>query len=193
MPVNNIYALVLAAGKSSRFGATKQLEIYEGMSLAARAVRLAEQTCGSRSVLILGNDWQSVAVSCAPLQGFFLVNSEFAAGISTSIAAGMRSIYHVADAVLVILADQPLITAAHLQALVAEWEQNASSIVASCYANTLGPPAIFPRQYFAALAGLEGDKGARKLLETGGDEVRRIIFTDGAVDIDTPDDLRKLY
>lgn len=192
MSANHIYALVLAAGKSSRYGASKQLETYDGISLVARAVRLAEQTCGSQSVLVLGNDWRSVAASCSPLQGFFVVNPEFTAGISTSIAAGMRSICHVADAVLVMLADQPLITTEHLQALASDWERNPGSIIASHYSNTLGPPAIFPQKHFAALEKLEGDKGARQILQTAGDEVRKIDFADGAVDIDTPDDLRNL-
>ena len=113
-------------------------------------------------------------------------------GISTSICAGLRSIHDVADAVLVLLADQPLITVEHLKKLMAEWQENTDCIVASQYSDTLGPPALFPSKYFAALSGLEGDKGARRLLETAGEAVRKIEFADGAIDIDTPDDLVRI-
>ncbi|MDA0993807.1 MAG: nucleotidyltransferase family protein [Proteobacteria bacterium] len=189
MPENALYAIVLAAGRASRFGSTKQLAICSGQPLVASAVRQAEQVCGSRSVLVTGNDWRNVAAACEPLKGFFLMNPGFEGGMATSLSAGIRSVQDIANGVLIMLADQPLITVAHLWSLVGTWSGNHHAICASAFAETAGPPVIFPRRYFPELAKLEGDRGAKAVLDLYRDEVITIQFDDAAVDIDRPDDL----
>lgn len=185
--------MVLAAGKASRFGATKQLQDYRGMPLVTRAVRLAEEVCGADSVLVVGKDWPAVASAAAPLQGFFTINSDFGQGLATSISCGIKSICEKADAVLLLLADQPLITAAHLQDLIAARSNSADTIVATTYAGASGVPAIFPKRDFDALAKLQGDRGARSIIESSGDRVLLVEFEDASVDIDRPEDLPSAY
>jgi molybdenum cofactor cytidylyltransferase len=193
MSAESLFTVVLAAGKSSRFGSLKQLQEYAGNSLVGRAVRLAEETCGPRSILVAGKDWKEVAASCAPLRGFMVVNSEYEDGIASSISCGVRAVSSIADAVLLMLADQPLITQEHLQDLVGNWRDSPDSIVASAYAGTSGPPVIFPRRYFAQLMALEGDQGARSIIKSSPDRVRLISFEAAALDVDRPEDLPEDY
>lgn len=182
-------AIVLAAGTASRFGAAKQLVEYSGETLVKRAVRAAEAVCGARSVLVTGSDWQNVAEACGRIRGFMIVNDDYADGIGTSISAGIGSVAEVASAALLMLADQPLVTPAHLGRLIDAWRKSPQSIVASAYSGTVGPPVIFPRAWFADLMSLSGDCGAKSLLEQNRENVLSIRFEPAAVDIDRPRDL----
>lgn len=188
-----VFAIVLAAGASTRFGRTKQLEQFEGMSLAASAVRKAESVCGVRTVLVTGKDWKEVASACEPLAGFFVINTEYEQGLASSIACGVRAVPESADAILLMLADLPLVTTEHLENLVKTWSGSPQSIVASEFEDTLGPPVVFPRIDFDALLALRGDRGARPVIDANRDRVQAIACEEAAFDIDRPEDLAGIY
>jgi len=192
MEDNLLFAVVLAAGTASRYGSTKQLAKYAGQALVARAVRTAESHCGARTVLVVGNDHHAVTAACQPLQGFFVYNPNFAEGIASSIRSGVRCIASQADGILLLLADQPLIDQNHLGSLETAWRAAPDFIVASAYAGTVGPPAIFPKRDFESLASLEGDRGAKTLLESSGGRLKTLSFERGSVDVDEPEDLTRL-
>ena len=187
-----LFAIVLAAGSSSRFGSPKQLATYRGEPLVTRAVRLAESICGPRSVLVSGHEWGLVVEACRPLRGFFVNNTRHATGMGSSIACGVRSVTGCADAVLLLLADQPLITASHIEQLVKTWARSPDEITATSFAETAGPPVIFPRRYFSELTKLQGDQGARSVLTQAGQHAHRIELGAAATDVDRPDDLATL-
>jgi molybdenum cofactor cytidylyltransferase len=192
MSESTLFSIVLAAGESSRFGSSKQLAKIDGSTLVARAMRNAEAICGRASLLVAGRDWQDVAAACRPLQGFIVVNEGYAGGMASSIKAGVAAVSNVADGILVILADQPLVTPEHLAALVAAWRQTPGTIVASAYAGTSGPPLVFPRDFFGDLMSLNGDRGAKSIIDRNSDRLLTIEFEPAAVDIDRPADLEIL-
>ena len=187
-----ICALVLAAGNASRFGRTKQLEEFDRIPLVRRAVRVAEAACGSRFALVVGHDWQRVGRLGLGAGGFLIRNEGFEKGLGTSLALGVRAVRHAADAILVILADQPLVEADHANALIAAWSGADNEIIATAYADTAGPPVLFPSGCFDELAKLEGDSGGKHLLADPRFMTRTIRFEAAAIDIDTPDDLARL-
>ena len=189
---SGVFAVVLAAGCADRFGSTKQLAEIDGVALVARAEKTAMSVFGSNVVLVVGHDWQAVSNVCDFQQGFFVVNDDYREGIGTSIATAMRSIAHTATAIVVLLADQPLITADHLRALCSSWSGAKDEIVATAYSGTLGVPALFANDCFAELANLSGDAGAQRLLNDRRFIVKRIEFEQAAVDIDNPEDLSRL-
>lgn len=189
----SVFTVVLAAGQASRFGKTKQLENYAGLPLVTRAVRLAQTISGANSVLVVGHDWQDVTDICAPLAGFFVLNPYYADGLATSIEAAIRSIADIADAVLLLLADQPLITSDHCHALIQAWRASPEAIVSSAFADTVGPPVIFPQRDFAALMSLKGDSGARSIIRANAERAISINFAPAALDIDRRSDLRGNY
>ena len=192
MPEHSTFAIILAAGESKRFGSTKQLADFGNESLVRRAVRLAEVVCGDNTVLVVGNDWQRVLAACGPQRGIIVRNDEYASGMASSIASGVASVAKIADAVLLLLADQPLVTEKHLCSLIDEWHKTPDGIVASEYSDVQGPPVIFPTSCFGRLMKLEGDQGARALLKEPDCPVTGIEFGEGAIDIDTPEDLAGL-
>ncbi|MBT8099189.1 MAG: nucleotidyltransferase family protein [Gammaproteobacteria bacterium] len=187
-----LFAIVLAASESRRFGSTKQLATLAGRALVAYATGAAESVCGPRTILVVGNEWRNVATACGNLQGFLTVNTAYREGLSTSIRAGVACLPDAADAVLLLLADQPLITSEHLQTLVDQWRESPDSIIASTYADTLGPPVIFPRRFFTSLQSLRGDRGAKSVFDANSDYVVAVECTAAAHDVDHPEDLERL-
>jgi len=189
---SKIFAIVLAAGKAERFGSTKQLATFEGEPLVRRAVRTAESVCFDRTIVVTGSDWQRVATAGKPRLGFFLNNPNFARGMGVSLSQAVGAISSIADAVLITLADQPLVTTDHLEELCRRWENSRQSIVASGFDDMAAPPVIFPRTDFASLQTLDDDRGARKVLSDHADRVINVNCEAAALDIDVPNDLERL-
>ena len=187
-----IFAVVLAAGQSQRFGATKQLQKINGEPLVYRAAALARDVCRENTLLIVGHDWQNVVAAADRQCQFVSINEHFASGIGTSIACAARALTHTADALLIMLADQPLISADHLNALLSGWSGDDDEIVATAFAGVQGPPVLMPRSTFSGLAELSGDSGARKLLDDPDYRLTTVWFDPAAVDIDSPEDLSRL-
>ena len=188
----SIVAVVLAAGSSSRFGATKQLTEVAGAPLAKHVTQIAMHSKVRATTVIVGHDWQAVSSALVPFDGFLVQNERYANGIGSSLALAARTVRHAADAVLVVLADQPLITAEHLDTLIDSWTGAADEIVATAFSGISGPPALFASDCFDALASLNGDSGARSLLQDPRFTIREVAFPDAAIDIDEPGDLNRL-
>jgi molybdenum cofactor cytidylyltransferase len=191
-PNLNIYSLVMAAGQASRFGGAKMLAEYQGESLVRRSLKLGLRVTGGNTVLVVGGEWRRVFEDCGSIASFIVRNEDYESGMAASIACGTRAVQPVADAVMILLADQPLITADHLLSMEQAWRASPSSIIATEFDGVVGPPVIFPAAYFSALSALSGDAGARVVIENNSEVVIRIPFADAAIDIDTPEDLQRL-
>ena len=189
-----IFAVVLAAGEARRFGSTKQLACPPGdsESLARRASRLATEVCGDRVLLVAGHDSDAVIAGASPARGFVAINERYSEGLGTSVACAVRALSHAADAVLLMLADQPRIGTAHLDRLIRAWTGDDRHVVATAFGDEVGAPALLPRGAFDRLAALTGDRGAKTVF--GDDDVllTTLRYAAAAVDVDTLEDLASL-
>lgn len=188
----NIHAVVLAAGRATRFGKTKLLADYAGQPLVRRAAAAACGACPGNTWLVTGYAADAVVAATQGLLVQQVHNPDYAEGMGSSIARGVAACADGADAVIVVLADQPLVREPHLQALIDSWGSGLADIVATAFSGTRGPPVIFGRDYFAALCALQGDTGAKEILRRHADDVDSIACSDAAIDIDTPADLDAL-
>ena len=186
------FAVVLAAGRSQRFGATKQLFEVDGVPMVCKAATLARAVCGDHTLLVAGHEWGDVVAAAEGQCQFVAINEDYTDGIGASIACAARSLAQSANSLLIMLADQPLITAEHLSALLSAWSGDDDEIVATAFAGVQGPPVLMPRSTFSDLARLSGDSGARKLLDSPKYRLTNVRFEPAAVDIDSPDDLKHL-
>ena len=189
---DGLFAVVLAAGPSRRFGSVKQLVRVAGRPLLHTAVTRASEVTGNALIVVLG----SAAAELAPLlkhsPGSVIVNQDWREGLASSIRAAIARLPPACTGVMLILADQASVSADDLKRLAGTWRKQPQHIAAALYAGTLGAPAIFPRALFRELAGLRGDAGARALLHRNPDRVVRVPMPSAAIDIDTPEDLLAL-
>lgn len=186
---DSLWALVLAAGTASRFGRPKLLESYRGEPLICRALRAAHDVASGRVVLVTGHSSAAVELAATGLFDESVYNPSFSGGLGTSIAAGVSYCNTRAEALLLLLADQPLIDGPYLQKLVAKWHTSEADIVTSAYNDTIGPPAIFSKPTFKSLAALSGDEGARSIVNSGTYSVVTMAEQIENPDIDKPEDL----
>lgn len=181
-----MHTLILAAGRGSRFGGgIKQLALIDGQSMVQRAVSLAQAITPEQVTVVLGYEHEQINAQIELVHT--MVNPHWQEGIGSSIALGVASLPTSASAVLIYLCDQVAITAADLKALRDAYEASindqSSPIICAAYAGGLGVPAIFPRAYFSQLIALEGDRGAKHLLNSN--PVRSLSMEAAATDIDT--------
>ena len=189
---NHIHVVVLAAGASTRFGATKQLVRVSGRPLMHTVVSRAVELAGHSVTVVLGAHAGELAPLLKHSPASVAVNREWSEGIASSIREGVAHTPATADGVMIVLADQAAVTTEDLRRLATAWRRNPSSIVAAQYAGGSGVPAIFPRWCFRELNELRGDRGAQSLLQRHLDRVVRLPMPSAELDIDRPEDLLTL-
>jgi molybdenum cofactor cytidylyltransferase len=189
---DGLYAVVLAAGSSSRFGSAKQLVRLGGRPLLHIAVTRAAEVTGNALIVVLGAGAAQLAPLLKHSPGSVVVNRDWREGIGSSIRAAMARLPPTCRGVMLLLADQAAVTADDLRRLSGTWRKQPQYIAAAEYGGTSGAPAIFPRNLFRELAELRGDVGARELLRRSADRVVRVPMPSAAIDVDTPEDLLAL-
>jgi CTP:molybdopterin cytidylyltransferase MocA len=180
----NVVGIVVAAGASTRLGRPKQIVEIDGEPLVKRTIRVLAAARVSKVAVVLGAHLDDIdSRMTAPATR--LINPDWKEGMASSIRLGTGwAMSQGATAVVLSVCDQPLLTTAHIDALIAMHE-SAPSIVGSRYRGVIGVPAVFPASVFGDLLALTGDRGARALLQ----DARAIAWEPGAIDIDTEDDL----
>jgi molybdenum cofactor cytidylyltransferase len=185
-------AVLLAAGRSSRMGGpNKLLARFGGIPLVRRT---AERLCASIAApvtAVVGHQAGAVREALAGLPLDIVENPDFAIGLAGSLKAGVRHLPASLDGVLVALADMPGVGAADYDRMIAEFRRQGGRVVVRATAGgKRGNPVILPRALLSRIEELEGDTGARHLIETGGLDIVDVELGEAArVDVDTPDAL----
>ncbi|MCD2257745.1 nucleotidyltransferase family protein [Psychroserpens luteolus] len=180
--------LILAAGSSNRMGTAKQLLTIGHTTLIGKSIETALQSNAKEVFCVLGANAEKIRKSITSYNVDIIINTNYNNGLSSSIIAGLDHIENLNfDAVLITLADQPRIDVNHLNVLIDSFNQNPSKISASDYQDNNGVPAIFPKTYFKQLKRLEGDKGAKNVLNSNNQNVIK-VNCNTLLDIDTQQD-----
>ena len=186
--------LVLAAGEGSRFGGTKQLAPLEGRPLLEHA--LASVAALSPRVVVLGHAAQEI-LAAVDLQGAEpVIFEDWRDGQSASLRCGVAALGNV-DAAVVVLGDQPRITAEAVAAMVAAAPalgagSRPPGALRASYAGTPGHPVMLGRALLDRVGELRGDVGFRDLLD--GRPIREVEVggLGDPTDIDTQEELARL-
>ena len=187
-----VAVVVLAAGRGTRFGSTKQLAAAGGGTLVRTSVESLLSAGVGEVIVVIGHDADRVREALGDLPIRTVVNDRYGDGMATSIAAGVASLAPDVAAAVVALADQP-VPPGVVERLVREWHSGGCVIVAPVYAGVRGNPVLFDAVVFPELLRLSGDRGARDLLDASPERVTPVEFDFAAPpDVDQPDDLATL-
>ena len=178
----SVAGIILAGGASTRLGQPKQLVELGGERLLERAVRTARQAGLSPVIVVVGARAAEITAQCDLREAQIVRCERWAEGMSQALASGVAAVAETNAASCVVLtSDMPFVTPLHLQALT----KRRGEVRASGYDGRKGIPAHFPRGTFRELQHLEGDTGARDLLQSA----PSVDLGADALDIDTPEDL----
>jgi molybdenum cofactor cytidylyltransferase len=182
-----VTGLVLAAGGSMRLGEAKQLLAYRGRTLLDATLDMA-RACGFDQLLVTVGGSAAAVRATVDLSGTTVVaNADFSTGCGSSISAAVAAVDARADALVLLLGDQPGVRAADVRRLTGR------PLGVCRYRDGLGHPFFFRREVFGELATLHGDKAVWKLLHSGRFAVTELAV-DGPVpiDVDTRADYERL-
>jgi Uncharacterized MobA-related protein len=188
-------AVILAAGSSTRMGSPKQTLQFHGKSLLRRAALAALGAGCSPVIVVTGANAELSRRELDGLDVQEVLNTRWETGMASSIRAGIEGLVDanpVATAAVLLLCDQPHVTADIISGLVAAHRATGSHIVASTYGESFGVPALFSRTLFVELTRLEGADGAKQVIKRHASEAHFLLFQNGEVDVDTPDDFARL-
>ena len=186
--------VILAAGASTRLGRPKQLLPWQGKTLLQHAVETA-LTIATQPVVVTGCNADQLVAGVDHTLVHIIFNPEWEQGIASSIRCGLQALLSRTpppDQVIFMVCDQPFVTPGLLLDLINERQKSHKSIIASSYAGTLGIPALFDKTHFAQLLDLQGDTGAKKIIQQYSEEVGSVEFKNGELDIDTEVEYKKL-
>jgi molybdenum cofactor cytidylyltransferase len=186
-----IVGLLLAAGGARRFGSQKLVAMLDGVPIVRRAFdTLASVT--DAVLVVVGSEATAVARALEGSYAVFVPNAEWARGLSTSLVRGIATVPRKAEAVIVALGDEPMIDPDVCRALIQEWRETKQPIVAVRYNGVQDHPVLFDRAVFIELMSLEGDVGAKSVINR---VPERVAFVDVSapqpIDVDEPGDLRR--
>lgn len=190
----SVAAIVLAAGLSRRFGEQdKLLAMIDGEPLIRRAARLALRSHCKRVHVVTRLGAKELEAALLGLPVVRCANPDFAAGIGSSIAAGIASLPPDVAGALILPADMPWLDAALLDRLIASFETSGATAVTYPVTTTGAQrnPVIWPRSLFPALTELKADRGAKGLIpSTPGSRIEVEVAQEEVFrDIDAPEDL----
>ncbi len=143
-------------------------------------------------VVVVGAGAEDVVAVLEGVPVTIAVNYEWADGMASSIRCGIRAVPSGTDCVVIMLCDQPQITADHLRALVGRHGATGAPIVASSYGGVLGVPCAFSAELFGDLMSLHGDAGAREIIRSSDRIVESVVMPGECLDIDTIEDYERL-
>jgi len=177
MSVKFVSGLILAAGASTRLGQPKQLLPYEGTTLLGWAVKQFEPCKAlDEVVVVLGTTADEVRKQVTFGRAKTVLNLATGQGCSASYRVGFETFDQAVDAMVVLLGDQPGVTPATVEKVVASWRQDGGKIVLASYRGRRGHPMLFSREIFDQMTSLHGDKAVWKLVDQHPEWVREVFI-----------------
>jgi len=187
--------IILAAGSSSRLGQPKQLLAYKNATLLRHSINQASAVPNTIIFAVTGSHKDLIEKEVQDFEITISHNPDWESGMSSSIKKGLTDLlteYPDCESCIFAVCDQPFVTHAVFENLIAEYQKSHKAIIASAYAETLGTPVLFDKKYFNELLQLKGQEGAKKIITRFAEDVIAVPFEKGNIDIDTMEDYSSL-
>jgi len=182
-----VSAILLAAGESKRMGTLKQLLPLGDSTMIERAIDTLLASKVDEVIVVLGYKAEEIKEKIGGRTVKTVINQKYSSGMSASIKQGLQEVDKKAEAVMLCLADLPLIDSKTINSLIEAYYNTDKGIVVPVYQRKRGHPVIFSMSYKEELTNLEGDTGGRQILENHSDDIIELPVDSSHItdDIDT--------
>lgn len=187
----NVAGIILAAGRSSRFGEIKQLLPWREKNLLNTVIETAKLSGLNPLIVVLGADADLVRATIAEDSVKVVINRDWGMGQSTSLKAGLRAIRTQVQGAIFLLADQPQMSV-NLVSCVVEEGLRTNKVIVPVIDDRRGNPVYFPEACFDQFDQLEGDVGGRQIISACPHTTLPWLDEWMSLDIDTPEDYQRL-
>ena len=186
----SVTAIILGAGESSRMGKPKLLLPFGDRTMIGTVISNVLASSVEKVIVVLGSNYEShhQAINDYPVE---IVNNErYREGMLSSVKCGLKAVSDAADAVMVLLGDQPMIQAGEMDQLIESYRDSEKEIAIATHGNKRGHPILFGRKFISEIAGYPGEASLRDLLQNHPSEILEMkTGNDGILrDIDTESD-----
>ncbi|MBK7634434.1 MAG: nucleotidyltransferase family protein [Saprospiraceae bacterium] len=176
-------------------GRPKQLLQFGGTTLLQHTVDVVKAIKVDQAMIVTGAYHDNIIEETNIGDLFIEHNESWHEGMTSSIVCGLEGILKIApdtDAVLILMCDQPFLSAEILNEMIKTYHHSSKEIVQCQYGEDSGPPVLFDKSLFASIGTLKDKNGARSIIKNNPDKVAHVSFPDGRIDIDTEDDYKML-
>jgi molybdenum cofactor cytidylyltransferase len=189
-----ISAVVLAAGRSTRFGELKQLLKVGKENLIETVVHGFLSSTADEVVVVLGFGADKILANSEFGTARVVVNPDYEEGLGTYLKTGIEAANPEASAAIVALGDQPLLSVNTINSIITKYSETHGPIVAPFYGRRRGNPVLFDRSLFPELRRVAGDEGAKNVIRRMEENIVKVSVDDPGVifDIDDESDYRRL-
>lgn len=178
----SVTSVVLAAGAARRLGRPKQVEQVGGLPLVAHALAAAKAADDCLVLLGCAAELVRPAVARYAPAAAVVVVPDWHRGMGHVLACGVRALPRATQAAVILLADQPFVTAAAVSRLVGTWHETGEPWLCASYQGRRGHPHLFDAGWFPSLGALDGEEGARAI--TAGHRPHAVAVPGSDQDID---------
>jgi molybdenum cofactor cytidylyltransferase len=188
-----IWAMILAAGESRRMGEAKLLLPFRGKTIIETIIENVIRSKVDKILVVLGSDKEKIEEKIKNFPLEFAFNPDYRSGMLSSIQAGFKALPEDAQAVLIILGDQPSVSSKVINKIIAAYKKTGKGIVLPVYKKERGHPVLIDTKYRQEVAKLSPKIGLRKLVYNRPDDILEVKVETSSVlrDIDDAEDYRK--
>jgi molybdenum cofactor cytidylyltransferase len=188
-----IWAMILAAGESRRMGEAKLLLPFRGKTIIETIIESVIRSKVDKILVVLGSDKEKIEEKIKNFPLEFAFNPDYRSGMLSSIQRGFKALPKDAQAVLIILGDQPSVSSKVINKIIAAYKKTGKGIVLPVYKKERGHPVLIDTKYRQEVAKLSPKIGLRKLVYNRPDNILEVKVETSSVlrDIDDAEDYRK--
>jgi molybdenum cofactor cytidylyltransferase len=192
--MNEVWAIILAAGASTRMKRQKLLLPYNGKTIIETVVENAARSVNTNILVVLGSHREQIQEQIVNYQVNFCVNENYMDGMLSSAICGFRALPASAKAALIFLGDQPQIPSEVAGLVIETWLQSKKGIVMPTFNGRRGHPVLIETRYITEIEKLDPNKGLRTLSEIFKDDVIEVECDVPEIlrDIDTPEEYEEI-
>ncbi len=188
--MNNIKAIVLAAGASTRMKRQKMLLPFGDETVIERVIKNIEAVLELKILVVLGSHYKEISEKISNLQVDICINENYKEGMLSSVICGFNALPQNIGAALIFLGDQPQIPQEVTRKVISAWEKSKNGIVIPTFNGRRGHPVLIETRYRNDITNLDRNEGLRQLMKLFEKDIYEIECGRNEIlrDIDTPDD-----